>query len=603
MTAATRYRAILRYAWRQWPRLLTLIALNAITAWIAVLQPWPLKLLVDYALGRGNDDKLPGWIEALVAGISPQGLVIAAAAGTFALFVVNAVLSAGVTWTTTVFGSRMSLDVAADLFRRLQRLSLLFHNRRSVGDALTRLTGDAQAVNTVTHLLLLGPLQHIFTIASVGVVAWQLDAELAVLSLVILPVLATSTRFFGRALKRRAQRSREAQGKLFSFVQRTLTALPMVQSFTAEDRNTQQFDQIMAMETARARRENVVQSGFQSFNGFITTAATATILFAGGRKVLAGALSVGSLLVFLAYLRMAQGSFKGLLQSYAGLKSAEPSIERVFEVLDAEERVPEAPGALPLPPARVGGGAAVRLEGIVFGYEPGRAVLRDLTLEAAPGEMVALVGQTGAGKSTLVSLVPRFFDPWAGRVTIDGVDVRGVQLRSLRERVALVLQDAFVLPLTVAENIAYGRPEATRAEVEAAARVANAQGFIERLPAGYDTVLGERGATLSGGERQRLAIARAVLKDAPILILDEPTSALDAETETLVFGALERLMQGRTTLVIAHRLSTVRRADRIVVLHDGQIAEMGTPAELSVSEGAYARLNASQLGNLATAGV
>jgi ATP-binding cassette subfamily B protein/subfamily B ATP-binding cassette protein MsbA len=318
------------------------------------------------------------------------------------------------------------------------------------------------------------------------------------------------------------------------------------------------------------------------------------VLYFGGRRVLEGAMTLGGLLVFLAYLKTIQGASQGLLAVYGNVKSVEASIDRVSEVLDVEVGVTDAPGAARLGAAT--GASAVRWEGVTFGYEAGTPVLHDVTLEVGAGRMLALVGPTGAGKSTIASLVPRFFDPWAGRVLIDGRDVRGVRLADVRARVSVVLQEPFLLPLSIAENVAYGRPGASRAEIERAAVAANADGFIRALPGGYDAVIGERGATLSGGERQRLAIARAILKDAPVLILDEPTASLDAATEASVMDALATLTKGRTTIVIAHRLATVRRADAVAVVEGGRVVEHGTHEELMGRGGLYQRLNVLQFG-------
>ena len=299
-------------------------------------------------------------------------------------------------------------------------------------------------------------------------------------------------------------------------------------------------------------------------------------------------MSLGSLLVFLAYLKTIQGATQGLLAVYGNVKGVEASIDRVSEVLDVEIGVKEARDAAAMGNVSAGGGAVV-WENVSFGYEENTPILQEINLAIKPGQMLAVVGPTGAGKSTLVSLVPRFFDPWKGRVLIDGHDLREVRLADLRGRVSIVLQEPFLLPLSVAENIAYGRPGAGRAEIEAAAVAANANEFIRRCRAGYDTVIGERGASLSGGERQRLAIARAILKDAPILILDEPTANLDAQTEASVMAALARLTQGRTTIVIAHRLSTIRRADAVAVIDGGRIVELGTHDELMGDGGALSK--------------
>jgi len=354
----------------------------------------------------------------------------------------------------------------------------------------------------------------------------------------------------------------------------------MVKAFAAGDLNRARFTRFADVAVTRARKAALSTQGFQLVNGTVMAAASALVIFAGGAQVLSGTLTVGGLLVFIAYAQTLRFAFSALLTTYGKVRGTDASIDRVLEVLDIEPPIADRPDARVLVRPVGQAGLAVRFEGVTCGYVRGCAVLRGIDLAVAAGQTVALVGATGAGKTTLASLVPRFFDPWEGRVLIDGVDAREIQLRSLRQQVALVLQEPFLLPLTVAENIAYGRPGAGRERVMAAAQAANADEFIRQLPRGYDTVIGERGATLSGGQRQRLAIARALLKDAPILILDEPTSALDAKTEGLILEALQRLMAGRTTFIIAHRLSTIRDADRIVVLTDGTIAEQGTYDEI-----------------------
>ena len=594
-TIRYRYTRLMPYIRRQWPALTLILLLTLITAAVTALMPWPLKILVDYALG---DTALPEFLTDSLERFSliptPLFLISLASLASLALFALNSVLEVSTTWSWSATGQRMVYDLAADLFHRLQRLSLLFHSKHPVGDSLGRLTVDTWCVFTASQALLITPVQNLFTIATIGFVAWQMDTQLTLLSLVLSPVLAASAVFFGNRLRKRARQSREAQSNVMAFVHQTLTALPVVQAFGTEQRNRRRFQDLSSDAVTRSQRNVLLKNSFGLINGLTITAGAAIVLYAGGQKVISGTLSIGSLLVFVAYMRSLQGAIESLLNTYGNLKGVEASMERVLDVLDAEQEVQDAPDAVVLPDYSSKAAGCINFEGVSFGYEPDRMVLHDISLEIRQGETIALVGATGAGKTTLVSLIPRFFDPCQGRVMLDGVDIRNIKLTSLRKQVSLVMQESFLLPLTVAENIAYGRPEASREEIITAAVAANADEFIRRLPEGYDSLLGERGATFSGGQRQRLAIARALLKNAPILILDEPTSALDSQTEAFLLEALERLMRGRTTFIIAHRLSTIRNADRILVLDEGRVAELGTHQELILVNGPYAHFYALQ---------
>lgn len=587
-----RYRHLLRYPLQQWPTLLVILALTILSSLTAALQPWPMKLLVDYGLG---DSQLPAWLHSYLptalSVIDNDDFIIAAAVASLALYALNSGLSVGLNWAWTTAGQRMVYDLAAGLFHRLQRLSLSFHNRYPVGDSLSRLMGDSYCVYTLLDGLLVAPLHQLLILITIGLVAWRLDPTLAVVTFSVAPPLALAMVYFAPRLKGRSRSSRAAEVKLASFVHQVLTAMPVVQAFAAERRNQESYLDLAEAGVALTQRNELLQRVFGSFNGLLTAVALAGVFYLGGRQVLAGAMPLGSLLVFLAYAQSILDACKNLFGTYGSLKSVEASMDRVLEILDSRDSVEDSPDARELPGLRSSTGIRIHLEAISFGYEPGRPILKGIDLEADPGETIALVGPSGAGKSTLVSLIPRLYDPWQGRVTFDGVDIREFKVDSLRHQIALVLQEPFLLPLTVAENIAYGRPNAAYEDIVAAAVAARAHEFIQRLPQGYHTVIGERGATLSGGEKQRLSIARAVLKNAPILILDEPTAALDAHTEALLMEALEHLLAGRTTFIIAHRLSTVQRADRIVVLENGQIVEQGRPEDLLAAGGHYHRLH------------
>lgn len=587
-------RWVLTYAGRRWLPLIGVVVTMLLRVGLDVLRPWPMLFLVDYVL---QDKARPGWVQAvmeLLPGAATASQLIAGCViATVLIFLLGWALGLANAYAGISLGQRMVYDLAADLFAKLQQLSLRFHTSRSVGDNIRRVTADCTSVSTILKDALLPVSSSLVSLAAMFAILWQIDAPLTLLALAVVPYMALVFRRYAQPMLDRSYQQQEVEGKIYETVEQTFAAIPAVQAFGREELNDRRFAQATGNALAATLSLTWLQLRFKVLIGLATAVGTAAILWFGARHALDGQLSIGTILLFLSYLGSLYAPLSAVMYTTSTLQGAAGSARRVLEVMDAEREVADPPGARPLTGAR----GHVEFAGVTFGYHPGRPVLRGLQLAAAPGESLALVGATGAGKSTLVSLIPRFFDPWEGRVLLDGQDVRTLTLRSVREPVALVLQEPFLFPISVAENIAYARPRATLAEIEAAARAARAHDFIRQLPDGYQTVVGERGATLSVGQRQRLSIARALLKNAPILILDEPTSALDAETEGLLMEALATLMRDRTTFIIAHRLSTVREASRILFLQDGQIAEAGTHETLIRSQGRYADFCERQLGN------
>jgi len=487
-------------------------------------------------------------------------------------------------YTSIRVGQNMVNDLRGTLYAHLQRLSLAFHGRQQVGDLLYRITADSFAVQTMIMNGALPILSAAVLLGGMLFVLFPLDPGLTLLALTVVPILFALISGFNKKIVGVATEVRTTESRVYSLVQWAMSSIKVVQAFTKEEEEHRRFMGASRESLRATLRLYSWQTLYSGAVNVVIAGGTALVVYAGARAVMAGVLSIGQLIVFISYLAQLYAPINQITQSWSLIAGARVGARRVFEILETEADVRD--GSQSFPSGRARGDVAWR--DVSFRYRPEISVLAGIDLRVEAGTKIAIIGPTGAGKSTLLGMLPRFFDPLAGVVEIDGVDLREYQLKSLRNQIAMVLQPPLIFPLSVRDNIAYGRPGAADDEIKEAARLARIHDLIISLPERYDTVIGESGITLSEGEKQRITIARALLRDAPILILDEPTSALDVTTERLVMAGIERLMAGRTTFIIAHRLSTVRQCDRIIVLREGVIAEEGTLSELLRCNGVFA---------------
>jgi ATP-binding cassette subfamily B protein/subfamily B ATP-binding cassette protein MsbA len=551
-----------------------------------MLKPWPLKIIIDSVLGG----QPPPW--GWPAGWSREALLLAACATLVLTYAVLGALAVLNNYTTIGIGQRMVSQLRSDLYGHLHRLSLAFHSRAQVGDLIYRVTADTLALQSLTMNCLFPAVTALALLTGMSVIMLRLDWKLTLIALCVCPALFVVIARLNARITREASDVRRRESEVYTVVQQTMSMMRVIQAFTREKDEHRRFMDVSQRSLASGLRLYTLQTIYAGVVNVIIALGTAAVVWVGARHVLDGSLSVGALVIFVSYLATLYGPINSMFQTYGLALGSRAAVQRVFDVLDTERDVQDNRREIPAKSAR----GEVAWEDVSFGYVPGHPVLSGVSLYVRPGQKVAIVGPTGAGKSTLLSLLPRFYDPWAGRVLVDGVDTREYQLHSLRRQIAMVLQPPLVFSATLRDNIAFGRSDASHDDIVAAARLAGIDEMIRRLPNGYDTVVGEQGVTLSEGEKQRLTIARAILRDSPILILDEPTSALDSETEALIMQGLERLTAGRTTFIIAHRLATVRKADLIVVVRDGRVVEQGTFDTLMDAHGAFASLYRSQAG-------
>lgn len=577
---------IIRYYLPYRGRIAVALIFMALTVGLNLLKPWPAAWVIDEVLPQTAANKLE--VNLGVADFTPEvpQAVILAAVAVLIIYALAGLFTLLQEYLVIRVGLKALLRLRTQLFHYLQRLPLVYHHQHRSGDSTYRVAYDAQAIQTFFHRGFANVLTSLATLALTFAIMWQMNPKLALLALAIIPVLWCTIYLFANRIREQTTTYQQEESEVLSRASESLSSIRVVHAFGREDHETAQFRQ-EAQQSYLANRKLLTTNAQSTLAvGIIMGAGLAVMLYAGAEAVLAGQIQVGELFVFLSYLAMLYQPLEQLSYTAWALEGATAEMKRVFEILDIEDAVPEAKDAKPLPPVK----GTVQLENVTFGYEDDQTVLHGISLEAKPGETIAVVGGTGCGKTTVLSLIPRFFDPGKGRVLIDDEDVRSATKASVRAASSFVLQDTVLLSGTIEDNIAYGRANATEAEIIEAAKRAQAHEFITQLPQGYHTEVGERGVRLSGGQRQRIGIARAFLKQAPILLLDEPTSALDLETEASLMHTLRDLMDAPTTIIVTHRLRTIHDVDRIYVLDQGRLVETGTGPELLAKGGTYAKL-------------
>ena len=573
MSSAKIYLRLLQYLKPYIPQTLMAVACMVLATSASLYVPWIVRDVIDGVLVN-KDEVL---LNAITAGI----VIVFALRGFFVY---------GQTYLMAFISQKVVIDLREHLFRQFQRLSVSYFDRSQTGKVLSYMTNDVAALQGVLAQNVIELASESLALIGSLIAMFYLHWQLALLTLITVPMVAEAMKIFGAKLRKASGTMQQRAAEITSVLQEMIVSIRLIRLFVREDyeidrfnrENVNNFDAQMKAAQLSATLTPVVE--------FLAALAVTVIVWYGGHEVIRGNLTSGSLIAFLVYAVNISNPVKRLGNVYGNIQRAVAAAERVFEVLDTLPEIQDAPGAKPLPPIQ----GRVTFENVTFEYRPGEPALRNMSIDVEPGQVLAIVGPSGAGKSTIANLIPRFYDPQSGRICVDGIDIRNVTVASLREQLAMVPQDTIQFSASIFENILYGRLDATREEVMAAAQAANAHNFILQLPDGYETQIGERGCQLSGGQRQRIAIARAILKNPRILILDEATSALDAESERLVQDALDKLMVGRTTFVIAHRLSTIQRADRILVLEKGRMAECGSHADLLDAGGLYCKLYSLQ---------
>ena len=553
--------------------------------------PWPLKLVIDDALGNHH---LPQWLDWAHEyggfGKHTLGVALFAGAATLAIAVVGAIASYIDNYYTTSVGQWVANDLRLRVYQHLHRLSLRYYDHAKIGALVSTITSDVATIQDFASSSTLDIVIDLITIIfMVGLMFW-LDWDFTLIAVAFTPVLLTFVFHFKKAVKEATRAVRARQSDVLAIVQRGLGSIRVTKAFGRQDLEMAHLEAASRATVAAALRARQIKSLMSPIVGIVVAICTAIVLWKGTSLIVAGTMTAGALTVYLAYLKKFFKPVKDLASMTSTVAQTTVALERIETILSADEVIKERADAVD--PGRVKG--AITFDRVSFGYSKDEPVLHEVSFAIEPGQVVGIVGPTGSGKSTVLSLLPRFYDPLFGHVRIDGINIADYKLASLRSQIGFVLQDTMLFPGTIRDNIAYGRPEASDDDIIAAANVANADEFISRMPLGYDTMVGERGDTLSGGQRQRIAIARAVIRNSPILVLDEPTAALDTESEHLVIEALRRLMKGRTVIMIAHRLNTLVGADKIIVLKDGVVVEEGSHQSLIARGGVFAKLHRAQ---------